>query len=222
MLILTEVRNMTGYLDIIFLLVLVVVIFRKLRSVLGSGAEDAKVIMIPREQFERVYKELKKNALNETADVVDINALSPLDRELTKIPNFNKKLFIKGAQKAFEMILSAFSKGDADTLSTLVNGELLQKIEKVIQERKEQGIVAETDLIGFVETEVEAVRFLESEKACLVVKFVSEQVNLLKNSKGEIIEGDENYVQRISDIWTFEKSLNPRVNTWLLCSTKKC
>ncbi len=221
-LILTEVKKMSGYLDIIFLLVLVVVIFRKLKNVLGTGAEDAKVIMIPREQFERVYKELKKNTLNEAAESVDLSALSPLDRELIKIPNFNKKLFIKGAQKAFEMILSAFSKGDAETLSKLVNSELLQKIEKIINERKEKGIVAETDLIGFIETDVEAVHFLEGEKACLVVKFVSEQVNLLKNSDGEVIEGDENYVQRISDVWTFEKSLNPRVNTWLLCSTKKC
>ncbi len=213
---------MSGYLDIIFLLVLVVIIFSKLKSVLGTGAEDAKVIMIPKEQFEKVYHELKKNTLNESIAAVDLDKLSPLDRELVKIPNFNKNVFIKGAQKAFEMILSAFSKGDARTLSKLVNGELLKKFEEVIKARKEQGITSETDLIGFVETEVEAVKFVENDKVNLVVKFVSEQVNLLKDAKGEVIEGDENYVQTISDVWTFEKSLNPRVTNWLLCSTKKC
>ena len=77
-------------------------------------------------------------------------------------------------------------------------------------------------MIGFVETEVESVRFVDDDKVNLVVKFVSEQVNLLKNAEGEVIEGDENYVQTISDVWTFEKPLNPRVNNWLLCSTKKC
>lgn len=146
--------------------------------------------------------------------------LSPLDRELIKIPNFNKNVFIKGAQKAFEMILAAFSKGDSGTLAKLVNSELLKKFEKVINDRKEQGIISETDLIGFVETEVESVRFVDDDKVNLVVKFVSEQVNLLKNAEGEVIEGDENYVQTISDVWTFEKPLNPRVNNWLLCSTK--
>ena len=186
---------MSGYLDIIFLLVLVVVIFSKLKSVLGTGADDAKVIMIPKEQFEKVYKELRKNALNEGSENPDVGNLSPLDRELIKIPNFNKNVFIKGAQKAFEM---------------------------VINDRKEQGIISETDLIGFVETEVESVRFVDDDKVNLVVKFVSEQVNLLKNAEGEVIEGDENYVQTISDVWTFEKPLNPRVNNWLLCSTKKC
>lgn len=213
---------MSGYLDIIFLLVLVFVIFSKLKSVLGTGAEDAKVIIIPKEQFEKLYKEPKKNVVAEGGESVDLSKLSPLDRELTRIPNFNKALFIKGAQKAFEMILSAFSKGDAGTLSKLVNGELLKKFEKVINERKEQGMTAETDLIGFVETEIESVKFVDDESVNLVVKFVSEQVNLLKNAEGEVIEGDENYVQKISDVWTFEKSLNPRVNSWLLCSTKKC
>lgn len=213
---------MSGYLDIIFLLVLVIVIFSKLKNVLGTGADDAKVIMIPKEQFEKVYKELKKSALNEVNESVDVSKLSPLDRELVKIPEFNKNAFIKGAQKAFEMILSAFSKGDAATLAKLVNNELLAKFEKVIDERKSQGLTAETDLIGFIETDVEAVKFVAEDKVNLVVKFVSEQVNLLKDASGDVIEGDENYVQTISDVWTFEKPLNPRINNWLLCSTKKC
>lgn len=213
---------MFGYLDILFLLVLVFIIFSRLKSILGTGAENTKVIMINKEQFEKMYKELKHEALNEPSESVDLSSLPPLDRELAKIPNFNKGLFIKGAQKAFEMILSAFSKGDEATLSKLVNSELLKKFEKVIKQRKEEGIVTETDLIGFVETEVESVKFVDEDKVNLVVKFVSEQVNLLKNAEGEVIEGDENYVQKISDVWTFEKSLNPKMNNWLLCSTKKC
>ena len=213
---------MSEYLDIIFLLVLVIFIFSRLKSVLGTGGEDTKVIMISKDQLEKMYKEMKQDVAQTNSESVDLKNLSPLDRDLSKIPNFNKNLFIKGAQKAFELILSSFSKGDAKTLSALVNKELLKKFESVIKERKEQGVVAETDLIGFVETEVESVKFVGADKVNLVVKFVSEQVNLLKNAEGEVIEGDENYVQKISDTWTFEKSLNPQVNNWLLCSTKKC
>ena len=213
---------MSGYLDIIFLLVLVVIVFSRLKNVLGTGAEETKIIMISKEQFEKAYRELKNNTINEEQKEIDMDKLSPMDRDLTKIPEFNKGVFIKGAQKAFEIILSAFSKGDAVTLSKLVNKELLKKFETVIEERKKEGIVSETDLISFVETEVESVNFVGNDKVNLVVKFVSEQVNLLKNSEGEIVEGDENYVQTISDVWTFEKSLNPKVNNWMLCSTKKC
>ena len=98
----------------------------------------------------------------------------------------------------------------------------MKKFEEVIEERKAEGLVSETDLIGFITTEVESVNFVGQNKVNLVVKFVSEQVNLLKNAEGEVVEGDENYVQTISDVWTFEKSLNPKVNNWLLCSTRKC
>lgn len=213
---------MSGYLDIIFLLVLVVIIFSKLKSVLGTGGENTRIIMIPKEQFEKVYKELKKNSSNESDKPIDLGSLSPLDQELTKIPNFNKSMFISGAQRAFEMILTAFSKGDAQALSKLVNKNLLKKFEKVIETRQQEGITAESDLIGFIETELEAVKFLENDKVNLVVRFVSEQVNLLKDKQGEVIEGDENYVQKISDVWTFEKSLNPKITNWMLCSTKKC
>ncbi len=214
---------MSGYLDIIFLLVLVVVIFSKLKSVLGTDSDEAKVIMIPREQFDKVYKELRKNtqAGNSESDI-DLTSLSPMDRDLAKIPNFNKKAFVKGAQRAFEAILTAFSHGDLKILATLVNKDLLKKIEAVVVERKEKGIITEADLIGFVDTAIESVNFVENDKVNLTVKFVSEQVNILKNTEGEVIEGDENYVQTISDCWTFEKSLDPRINNWLLCSTKKC
>ena len=212
---------MSGYLDIIFLLVLVVVIFSKLKSVLGTGGEDAKVIMVSKEQFEKAYREMK-NAIEESKEDVDLDKLSPLDRELSKIPDFNKNTFIKGAQKAFELILSSFSKGDVKSLENLVNKELLTKMKSVIEERKENGVVAEMDLIGFTETEVESVNFVDGGKVNVVVKFVSEQVNLLKNADGEVVEGDENYVQTINDVWTFEKFLNVKSNNWLLCSTKKC
>ncbi|MBR1372917.1 Tim44 domain-containing protein [bacterium] len=214
---------MSEYLDIVFLVVLVIVIFSKLKSVLGTGTESTRVIMIPKDQLEKIYKEIKHNTDNVvSSESIDLDKLSPLERELARIPNFNKNLFIKGAQKAFEMILMSFSKGDSATLATLVNKELLKKFESVMKNRKEKGITTETDLIGFLETEVESVKFVDADRVNLVVKFVSEQVNLLKNADGEVIEGDENYVQKISDVWTFEKSLNPRVNNWLLCSTKKC
>jgi predicted lipid-binding transport protein (Tim44 family) len=214
---------MSGYLDIVFLLVLVLLIFNRLKNVLGTGGEDTKVIMIPKEQFEKVYREMTEKAEVASVDqTVDLSSLTPLEREMAKIPNFNKSLFLRGAQRAFGAILTAFSKGDCATLSKLVSHNLLQKMERIVNERKEQGVISETDLINFVETDVEAVNFVADDKVNVVVKFVSEQVNLLKDAQGEVLEGDENYVQKISDIWTFEKSLNPKINNWVLCSTKKC
>jgi predicted lipid-binding transport protein (Tim44 family) len=55
----------------------------------------------------------------------------------------------------------------------------------------------------------------------IIVDFDSEQINILKNADGEVVEGDENFVQNITDVWTFERSLNAKSKNWLLVSTKK-
>ena len=95
------------------------------------------------------------------------------------------------------------------------------KFKKIIDQRKEDGICAENDLIKIEQINIENVNISNDGIANIVVKFVSEQINLLKNSSGEIIEGDENFVQKITDVWTFEKDINSDSKTWLLISTKK-
>ena len=56
--------------------------------------------------------------------------------------------------------------------------------------------------------------------ADIVVKFVSEQVNLLKNEKGKILEGDNEYVENHIDYWTFSKDLKSSNPNWKLIVTK--
>ena len=79
---------------------------------------------------------------------------------------------------------------------------------------------AEIEFIGFDKTEIKNVKFLKN-SVKITVEFNSEQINILKDCKGEVLEGDENFVQKITDIWTFERSLNAKNNNWILVSTKK-
>ena len=41
------------------------------------------------------------------------------------------------------------------------------------------------------------------------------------DADGNVIEGDENYIQNIEDIWTFERAINSTSPNWILISTKK-
>jgi predicted lipid-binding transport protein (Tim44 family) len=61
---------------------------------------------------------------------------------------------------------------------------------------------------------------INKNEANITVKFISEQVNLLKNSKGEVIEGDPNFIETVTDVWTFTKNLKNFDPTWALSSTK--
>lgn len=113
-------------------------------------------------------------------DSVPEENMSDLDKTLVKIPGFNKERFITGAKRAFEIIVTAFSKGDTETLENLVSKSLIKKFQEIIEKRRAEGISAETDLIGFDQAEITAAKISKNDIAKITVKFVSEQVNLLK------------------------------------------
>ena len=222
---------MAAYLDIIILLVVVVLVFSKLKSLLGTRPDNFEQRKISDEHaakiFDMIVKEAEKNAAAEARNMekeevqVPEEELSEIDKVLAKIPGFNREKFLTGAERAFEIIISAFSKGDVETLEMLVSKSLLKKFQEIIEKRKAEGITSETDFIGFDDVEITNAKISKSEVAKITVRFVSEQVNILKNKDGEVIEGDENFIQNITDSWTFERALTSTNPNWLLVSTKK-
>ena len=222
---------MAAYLDIIILLVVVVLVFSKLKSLLGTRPDNFEQRKISDENaakiFDMIVKEAEKNAAAEARNMekeegqVPEEELSEIDKVLAKIPGFNREKFLTGAERAFEIIISAFSKGDVETLEMLVSKSLLKKFQEIIEKRKAEGITSETDFIGFDDVEITNAKISKSEVAKITVRFVSEQVNILKNKDGEVIEGDENFIQNITDSWTFERALTSTNPNWLLVSTKK-
>jgi len=220
------------YFDILVLLVVVAVIFYRLRSVLGISQENNKEKRKITEEnaakiFDLLMKEaeqkqlkinLQSNVISEKSSDID---LSETDKILQNIPNFDKNRFLNSAKRAFEVIVEAFAKGDVSTLEMLVNKNLLKKFQDVWEQRRIDGVVAETDFICFNNAEIVDVKISSNNVAKIIVKFVSEQVNLLKNKQGDVIEGDDRFIQCITDIWTFERTLTSSNPNWLLVSTKK-
>ena len=195
-----------GSLDIIILLVAVILIFQKLRSLLGTRPDtEITRTKISEESAAKIFDMIVKEAEKQQQTAVEKDSvpeenMSDLDKTLVKIPGFNKERFITGAKRAFEIIVTAFSKGDTETLENLVSKSLIKKFQEIIEKRRAEGISAETDLIGFDQAEITAAKISKNDIAKITVKFVSEQVNLLKNKDDEIIEGDENFIQNITDV----------------------
>ena len=183
-----------GSLDIIILLVAVILIFQKLRSLLGTRPDtEITRTKISEESAAKIFDMIVKEAEKQQQTAVEKDSvpeenMSDLDKTLVKIPGFNKERFITGAKRAFEIIVTAFSKGDTETLENLVSKSLIKKFQEIIEKRRAEGISAETDLIGFDQAEITAAKISKNDIAKITVKFVSEQVNLLKNKDDEIIE----------------------------------
>lgn len=218
-------------LDIIVLLIVVALIFQRLWRVLGTRPEEEpQKIKLSREGAEKLYnllrteseKDLKASAQNaEELVPVDSKPLSETDIVLQKIPNFNKDVFLNGAKKAFQVITEAFNRADADTLKMLVSTPILKKMQEIIKQRQSEAITAETDFICFDKAEIIKAKIDSKNKAAISVEFVSEQVNVLRDKDEKVIQGDENYIQTIKDVWTFEKALDAKSLNWVLVSTKK-
>lgn len=215
---------MSAYLDIIFLLVVAIAIFVRLRSVLGTRPEqNNEVRIVSHEEFEKIKQEVEKIINTSAAEEAPINPeqLQGVDKVLYQIPNFNRKDFCARCSKVFEMVLAAFASRDVETLKMLTGKKLFDGFKKIIDERTAEGITAETDLIKIDDLTIADAKISSKGIASIVVKFISEQINLIKNAAGEVIEGDENFVQQITDVWTFEKDINSNTPVWLLVSTKK-
>ena len=218
---------MSAFLDIIILLFVVLMVFTKLRSLLGTRPENeteiskesaAKIFdILMQEQKNRA----KANSGEKTELKTDESNLSESEKVLNRLPDFNRNKFLNGARKAFEMIVTSFADGDIATLKPLLSKDLFEKFEAVIEQRKQDGITAETDFIGINEAIITDAKIEDNDLVRISVKFVSEQVNILRNKDDEVIEGDENFIQSITDVWTFERPINASTPNWILISTKK-
>lgn len=216
--------------DIIFLVIVVAFIFTRLYNIFGSHAEEKKVRVVVKsvnkETEEQIMREIsdalneKQDATPKTVSPADLANMSEQDKLLTKIPAFDKQGFINGANKVFELVLTAFNSGNMESVKELISKKILTAFNEVIAQRKAQNMTSEVDFICFDKSEIKDVKILKN-SAKIAVEFITEQVNLLRNAEGKVIEGDENFIQKITDVWTFERSLNAQSNKWLLVSTKK-
>jgi len=132
--------------------------------------------------------------------------------------NFDIAEFLSGAKVAYEMIVTAFARGDRATLKTLLDGAVFASFEGVIKAREEKGETVEQSFIGIERTDL-AGATLEGDTARLTVHFGSELTSCTKNGDGVVIEGDPVTIRHVTDVWTFERNLKSRDPNWRLVAT---
>ena len=134
-------------------------------------------------------------------------------------PAFEPIGFSAGARAAFTTIVEAFAKGDTGSLRPLLDGPTYASFEAAIRGRAERKEKAETTLIGFEASDIAAAA-LQGTQAVVTVRFVSEQINVLRNADGQIIDGNPNEVQKVVDLWTFRRDTKSGDPNWLLIKTE--
>ena len=209
--------------ELIILAGIAVFLFLRLRSVLGTREGFEKPRMQPKNDApKRDFKVIDGGEDKDITDNVDKNSRSAEALKLIKAEdeNFTVNEFLSGARSAYEWILMSFEKNEIDEIRELLSEEVAEAFDAVVDQRVSQGLTIEAEFIGIREMKlVEATYSSNTKTAEISVSFVGEMTSVVKNTSGEIVEGDSKQIKRQKDIWTFSKDIKSSSPNWLLVAT---
>ena len=104
----------------------------------------------------------------------------------------------------------------SEQLEKLVSKNIYKAFEDQINLRSKKNEELEITVISVKNPEIKSVSLERKHIAYFKLLFESEQVQITKNSKGEIIDGDNNQILQIREIWTFSKNLRSNDPNWIL------
>lgn len=221
------------FLDIIFFAVIAGFILLRLRSVLGTrtGNEKRPEDAIRRQKTPSPDKRRDDNVVRlpgsekegwASDESMGIAPNSPLAQSLTEIQlidrNFNPQYFLSGARQAYEMIISAFAKGDRETLRPLLHDDVYTQFDQAIADREAGNQSMETELVRMGDVRIAAATINETTTE-ITVKFSVELISAVRNADGAILQGHPTVPQEISELWTFARDIGSKDPNWLLIAT---
>jgi predicted lipid-binding transport protein (Tim44 family) len=149
---------------------------------------------------------------------------TPLGAAITQIkladPDFTRKGFLEGARAAFEMVITAFALGDMKTLRQLLSNDVCENFAEAIRQRERMNQTRETTLVGIDVAEILEASLEENRYAIVTVKYVSQQVNATRDEENNVVDGDPNAIEKVTDIWTFSRDTKASDPNWQLIATR--
>jgi len=192
--------NNFGYLDIILLGMIAGFIILRLRSILGrkTGHES------------KVYPSFAEKEFN-----IPKNEVKPVKQNLETLEGNDKKEFLRGAEIAYESILTSFATGDLIKLKNLLSSNMFSSFSDAIKSRNKEGIISEFTFIGVKESSVEKYEKIK-DNLFATVKFVAEVISVKKDKENKIIEGNPDKIKFVTDSWKFTRNIKQKDLNWYL------
>lgn len=229
-------------LDIIFFAAIAIFIFFKLREQLGKVDDNQKRDAIKKFITEKTKIANQNQSQNQPTLVaipgvgVVANPQNPVDLKSQKILNklqeplrssFKATLqktdlspaqFLDGATLAFEMVLEAFAANNLAILKPLLSDKIFTQFEETIKKRQAEGQTLNTKIIAIDQSKIVDAKIVDN-FAIISIEFISQQINYINDSAGEITFGSKTEINNINDIWTFKKDCNSNNPNWVVVAT---
>ena len=187
------------YIDIIFLAMIAGFIFLRLRAILGKkNGFEGKL----QTQFKKEFQKINLKPTNEN-----------FDEEA-------QKEFLKGAEIAYETIITDFSDSDNKLVASkpLLSKKIHDQFKEALSDRENKSQYAEITFIGIKSAVVKAHKKIEDSLE-VTVDFVSEIITCIRDKDKKIILGDSEKIKIVYDTWVFAKDIKSSNPNWLLIDT---
>ena len=191
-----------GYIDIILLAMIAGFIILRLRSILGrkTGHE------------EKIYPRFSEKKFEEFRNSQEIKFKK---KNLNELEGEEKEKFIKGAEIAYETIITAFAKGDKKSLKNLLTPKMATNFNQAISDREYKGIRSELTFIGMKESNLEKFEKVQ-DNIFATVKFVSDIISVKRDKSNNVLEGNPDRIKTVTDHWKFSKKETSNSPNWYL------
>lgn len=219
------------YADIVILALIAGFILLRLRNALGQkGGEDDSGFLqrrqLPPQSQEPVVQLVDKSLKPRIREEADTYLAGLSDRVMidtlvairARDSQFSATRFLDGGRMAFEMVMEAFNKGDKQSLKMLMSDELFKDFAAEVDKREKEESKSETTLVSVQAKEILHAQLIGN-MARIKVKFVSEQITVVRDKEGKIIEGDVSEIHHLEDEWLFERDVTSKNPNWKIIET---
>ena len=200
------------FLDIIIFAIIAIFLVYRLKNILGQnseGNEQNNQIDIGKKEFSNV---VKLGHLDSDKTKVGKSSISKID------PTFNEEEFLNGSQNFFYMVINSFVKGNLKDIVNYIDNKLIKSFQMVIDERLKEGESLKIEILKTKSIKIQDVKELKNFLR-LSVLFETEQIKVLQDKKGKVIDGDPKKSILVKDLWTFEKEIKSKDMNWKLVET---
>ena len=226
--------NNFPYIDILILAMVAIFIINRLKNTLGKKTGNENDLADKYSQGGSRYKESNPDKVVEKSFIPnDIEVAREIlhddpstNKVLRKIQSVDKNFlldsFLDGSKKAFEYIIKNYSEENIKPLKKLLSSKMYSMFDNQINKRSKKGQNLDINIISVKDPEIVSADIKSNKMAEIKVKFMSEQVQVVKDTSDKIIEGDNNQILSITENWLFYKTLNSKDPNWILDKIEEC
>jgi predicted lipid-binding transport protein (Tim44 family) len=139
-------------------------------------------------------------------------------------PAFDPQSFVKGANQAYEMIVTAFAEGNRKTLKDLLSRDVYDGFLAEMTAREKRGDLVDQSFVGINKSDIVDAE-LKGGVANITVRFVSQLISATRDRSGVVTSGDPQKIKDVTDVWMFSRDISSaraRANpNWKLISTQE-